>query len=80
LLPSIARPFYIVWYALACCIGLVVSNVLLATTYLLFFTVTGLLLRITGHRPIRKSPDRSAASYWNDVGEPPEPRRYFQQF
>ena len=28
-MPAVAKPFYVVWYALACCIGLVVGNVVL---------------------------------------------------
>jgi hypothetical protein len=80
LLPTIARPFYVAWYALACTIGFIVSNVLLATVYLVFFSFTGLLLRMAGHKPIRRSVDRSATSYWNDAGRPPESRRYFRQF
>jgi hypothetical protein len=29
LMPQIARPFYVAWYFLACCIGIVTSNALL---------------------------------------------------
>ena len=30
LIPQIAKPFYLLWYCIACCIGIVVGNVLLA--------------------------------------------------
>src|SRR4051812_23818824 len=35
-LPSVARPFYLVWYFIACCVGIVIGNALLL---LFFFTV-----------------------------------------
>src|SRR5437588_4852236 len=35
LLPQIARPFYLAWYFVACCIGMVVGNTLLSVFYFL---------------------------------------------
>src|SRR5215470_14039276 len=46
LLPQIAKPFYVVWYFLACCIGIVVGNVLFSLFFYLVFTPLGLLLRL----------------------------------
>jgi len=80
LLPAIARPFYVVWYALACSIGIVVSNVILAGVFYVIFTGTGLALRLLGRHPLETTIDRSAASYWIDAGPPPEPGRYLRQF
>src|SRR5947208_15947580 len=37
-LPAIARPFYVVWYFVASCIGLVMGNLLLALAFYVFFT------------------------------------------
>src|ERR1700679_564886 len=45
-IPQIARPFYLVWYFLACCIGIVLSNVLFALFFYVVFTPTGWLLRM----------------------------------
>lgn len=80
LIPSISRPFYLLWFAVACSIGLVVSNLLLAVVYYLVVTAIGLIKRATGYRAIRKKVDKSAPSYWVDVEKPPNAERYFRQF
>ncbi len=79
-LPGIVRPFYVVWYALACCIGLVVGNVVLALIFYLLVTGIGLLKRLGGRQPIRKRPDRLAKSYWIAAPPAPAPHRYYRQF
>ena len=78
--PAIARPFYVAWYALACCVGLVVGNVVLALVFYVLVTGIGLLKRLGGRQPIRKVPDRQAATYWIDAPPAPEPNRYYRQF
>jgi hypothetical protein len=80
LVPGIVRPFYVVWYAVACCIGLVVGNVVLALVYYALFTGVGLLMRAIRRGGLQKSFDKSAASHWRDAGPQPEPRRYYSQF
>jgi hypothetical protein len=79
-IPAIAKPFYIAWYAAACSIGFVVSNVLMASVFYVLFTGTGLVVRLLGRRSLETKLDRSAATYWIDAGPPPEPGRYFRQF
>ena len=78
--PAIARPFHVVWYALACCVGLVVGNVVLALVFYVLVTGIGLLKRLGGRQPIRKVPDRQAATYWIDAPPAPEPNRSYRQF
>lgn len=78
--PGIARPFYVVWYAVACCIGLVVGNIVLALIFYLLVTGIGLIKRLGGNPPIRKTPDRQAKTYWIDAPPAPEAKRYFSQF
>jgi hypothetical protein len=80
LLPGLARPFYVVWYAAACSVGLVISNVLLAALYYGLFTSTGWIMRLAGRRPLNTTPDRAAATYWLEAGPSPKPERYFRQF
>ena len=72
-LPVIARPFYVVWYALACCIGLIVGNVVLALIFYVLVTGIGLVKRLFGSQPIRKTPDPQAKT-------PSNPKCYFSQF
>jgi hypothetical protein len=80
LVPFVAKPFYLVWYALSCTIGLIVSNVLLSTFYYTIFTGIALLRRAFSCGPIRKRFDKSAKSYWIDAGPPPDPQRYYSQY
>jgi hypothetical protein len=78
--PVIARPFYVVWYALACCIGLVVGNVVLAMIFYVLVTGIGLAKRCFGRQAIRKAPDLLAKTYWLDAPVVSNPKRYFSQF
>jgi hypothetical protein len=80
LLPQIAKPFYVVWYFLACCMGMVIGNLLFALLFYLVFTPLGLLLRLRKDRPIKKGFDKSQKSYWCDVEKPADAERYFRQF
>jgi hypothetical protein len=79
-LPGLARPFYVVWYALACCIGLVVGNVMLSLIYYLLVTGIGVGKRIVGGAGLCKAPDPRAKTYWIDAPPTPEPKRYYSQF
>ncbi len=78
--PALAKPFYLVWYALACCIGLVVGNVLLGLIFYVLVTGIGLLKRLGGRQAIRKSPNPQADTHWVDAPPAPEPKRYYRQF
>ena len=80
LAPQIARPFYVVWYGLAACIGIVVSNTLLALFYYLVVTPIGLVRRLLGRDSMARKFDPAAASYWRDVKRSVDPGRYFRQF
>lgn len=79
-LPSICRPFYVVWYAVACCMGLVMGNVLFGLIFFLLVTGIGLMRRLGGRQAIVKTCDRAAATYWLEAPPAPPPQRYFSQF
>ena len=78
--PQIARPFYIAWYFVACCIGTVVGNLALAIVFFVLVTGLGLLMRALGRRPVRKTFDKRAATYWQDAEDVDDPNRYYRQF
>ncbi len=80
LLPQIAKPFYLVWYFVACCIGLVMSNLLMAVFFYIAVAPIGLLLRAFGRQPLRKGFDPSKTTYWEDAEKGVEPSRYYRQF
>ena len=79
-LPRIARPFYVAWYFAACCVGLVVANLVLGIVFFVLVTGLGLLMRALGRRPIRKTFDKGAATYWQDAETVDDPQRYYRQF
>ena len=80
LVPQIARPFYLAWYFLACCIGIVVSNALLIAAYYLVFTPAGVLMRLLGRDPMKRRPDPHAKTYWRKAETVTDPARYFRQY
>jgi len=79
LLPMLARPFYLVWYALACSIGLVISNTLLVLIYCTLFTGTGFLRRALSRSPVQKNLNRGVSTYWIDAGPSPDLKSYYNQ-
>jgi hypothetical protein len=79
-LPAITKPFYVTWYALACCIGFVISNVFLALIFYLLVTGIGFIKRFGGLQSIRKAPDRLVKTYWIDAPPAPPATRYYRQF
>jgi hypothetical protein len=78
--PQVARPFYIGWYFIACCIGTVVGNLALGIVFFVLVTGLGLLMRLLGRRPVRKTFDKRAATYWQDTEQVDDPSRYYRQF
>jgi hypothetical protein len=78
--PQIARPVYVVWYFVACCIGLVVGNLALAIVFFVLVTGVGLVMRVLGRQPVRKGFDKRAATYWHDAEQVDDPKRYYRQF
>lgn len=79
-IPSLAKPFYLPWYFLACCIGTVVGNTLLAAFYLLIVTPVGVAMRAFGRRAVCKTFDKKTRSYWVDVEKTEDVRGYYRQF
>jgi len=79
-LPQIARPIYVGWYFVACCIGTVVGNLALGIVFFVLVTGLGLLMRALGRHPARKTFDKRAATYWQDPEQVDDPNRYYRQF
>jgi hypothetical protein len=80
LLPQIARPFYVVWYFLACCMGIVVGNVGFALFYYFFFTPFGLLRRVLSRKAFSRGFDKTALTYWQPAEKVVDLKRYYRQF
>ena len=79
LVPRAARPFYLVWMALGCCLGFVVSNVVLGAIYFFIVTPIGLALRLAGRDPLRRAFESKRQTYWDDAEKPGDAERYFRQ-
>jgi len=80
LLPAIAKPFYLAWYFIACCMGIVIGNVLLSVFYYCVLTPIGLLMSSLGKLSLKKGFDKSASTYWTDVEKKVDFKRYYRQF
>jgi hypothetical protein len=79
-IPILARPFYVLWYFLACCIGMVVGNALLTAFYLLIVTPIGAAMRVLGREAVSKTFDKKIRSYWVDAKRADDIEDYYRQF
>jgi Saxitoxin biosynthesis operon protein SxtJ len=79
-LPGIAKPFYLVWYFLGCCMGFVIGNLVLSAFFYGLMTPVGWLMRATARRPLAKGFDRTKTTYWEDAEKGDAVNRYYQQF
>lgn len=60
-------------------IGWVISHLILFLVYYLVVTPIGLVLRLTGHDPMKRRLDRQAATYWQERTVARDPKSYFRQ-
>ena len=76
----LARPFYWLWYGLACSLGFVFGNVLFSMFFYFFLTPMGVILRTIKPSLFQKQADPSASTYWRDPEKPGDLSRYYRQF
>ena len=79
-IPQISKPFYLLWYCVACCIGIVLGNILLGIVFYTVFTVIGLIMKLLGRDPLRRRIGKNVDTYWLNVEKVKDPTRYFRQF
>lgn len=79
-IPFLAGPFYLLWHFIACCVGTVVGNTLLAAFYLLIVAPVGAAMRALGRQAVSKTFDRNARSYWADIEKADDVKDYYRQF
>ncbi len=79
LAPAAARPLYLIWFFVAACIGIVVSNLILMVFFYLVFTPIGLLIKLSGRDPLKlkKVPN---LSNWNSCKRKTDLKRYYRQY
>jgi hypothetical protein len=78
--PQIARPFYVVWYGVACALGFLTGNALLAAVYFLLVTPTGWVRRAHSRPAFEKRVVRGARIFWRDAPPPAPAARSYRQF
>jgi hypothetical protein len=79
--PIWLRPLNKCWTKLGLLMGRIVSPVITAVLFYAVVTPTGLLFRILGKDPLRRSSDPEARSYWIDRQPPgPAPETMTNQF
>lgn len=78
--PQIARPIYVVWFAVGGVMGLIVSTILLTAVFYLVITPTGIILRAIGRDPLARRFDPQASTYWDPAEKPMDAQSYFRQF
>jgi Saxitoxin biosynthesis operon protein SxtJ len=79
-IPSLLRPIYVAWMVAAFPIGWTVSHVMLFVIYFLVLTPFGLIVKATGHDPMKRSFDPAAQTYWTEHRTGDDPKTYFRQF
>ena len=81
LAPPLLRPFHFLWMKLAEGLGYVMNRVILGLLFFIFFTLTGLVVRLIGRDLLQRNYRRRSESYWVDRTEPAAPpERYERQF
>ena len=79
LAPSALRPVFTAWMAAALPVGWVLSRVILAALYYVFFTPIAVAFRLIRRDALRRQRP-VAASYWMVKPRPDDPVQYFKQF
>ena len=64
ILPSILRPIYKAWMALAVVMNFIMTRVIMAVIFYLIVTPTGLIASLTGKKFLDMKIDKNAKSYW----------------
>jgi Saxitoxin biosynthesis operon protein SxtJ len=78
--PETVRFIYVGWMVLAFPIGWTVSQVMLAVMFFGLFTPFGLVFRLIGRDPLKRTRRSDAKSYWQPKPTPTDLKRYFEQF
>ena len=65
--PSVLSPVEWAWMKFAHALGFVMTNVLLTVVFFTGVTLTGLVMRLLGKRPLNLNINRDRKSYWDPV-------------
>ncbi|MBU1698738.1 MAG: hypothetical protein KJ970_11160 [Candidatus Eisenbacteria bacterium] len=77
---AVMKPIYKYWMKFAHVLGWVMTRVILSVFYYIAVTPIGLIMRLTGHDPLKKKAVPQE-SYWERRDpEPTDPNQYRKQF
>ena len=80
-LRPLALILYRVWFLLACCIGIVLSNLILLAFFYLFFTPFAIGFRmLSGRDPLRLRKPSGCATYWYEIVGKRPLEQYLRQY
>jgi hypothetical protein len=78
--PKALKPIFVGLSMVTFPIGLVISELFLATIFLLLFGSVALLFRMMGFDPMTRQFDRSAHTYWTPKAQPQNVKQYYKQY
>ncbi len=77
----LALPLYRCWFFLSCCVGIVVSNLILLMFFYLFFSPFAVVFRLfTGRDPLCLRKPARCDSYWHEVQDGRPLENYLRQY
>lgn len=77
--PKLLKPIFVTWMILAFPIGWMVSHIILAFVFYGLFAPLGLVLKATGHDPLKRNKPRSD-TFWEAKTQQKDMSRYLKQF
>lgn len=77
--PKMLAPLYRVWMAIGILLGVIVSPLILLLLFIILIIPMGLLRRVFGDDPLKRSLEKSATTYWvpHDTRDATHMRRPF---
>ena len=76
----LVKPLYLLLYAMALPIGLILTHILMAGFYFIILTPIGLIFRLIRRDPLKRKFNPNAKTYWTPHRTPDSLKRYFNQF
>jgi hypothetical protein len=80
LAPQMSRSIHVVWHIVITLIDWIITGFLLSVVYFLVLTPIGWLFRLAGRQTVRRRPDQSAQTYWENPEKVTDLRRYYRQY
>lgn len=80
LVRPLGRLLYVGWMGLGVTIGIFTQPIVLAVAYVVLFVPLGFVFRALGRDMMKRTRDKAAKSYWQEVDDTRDPADYFKQY